>query len=298
MYGAYWVRYYASGGISDTLHAKVGTAKLAEPAPENILTDINVGLPDREAEQYWLVCYKGSKTADVYIGFNIKLLNKGKEIDFDGAYYSGTVDKGIPKKFKYGKKYKTASKSSVVFVNGVTPNYAEKGITSKKQKLQQIGAEAYWTYDGKTYLSYMDKPVVYYKNKYTKKSLGIWGVPFSKNVKVKIQNKKLAFSGSIDTKNPIYKQAKKLIGKYSPSCYGTVQEIKDKVKGGEPVFNLPPNQAKTGDITWEPDHTAIYIGGGKTINGTGSGHKVFLSNHVVRDSAYIRRPIANVFRYR
>jgi uncharacterized repeat protein (TIGR02543 family) len=327
-YRANWVRLYYNKGYSAPLHAKIGTATLAKPAPANILTPVIVdkyipgrdemeeklirvsnghslwAISDAEEEfrdrfgntnitKYWLVGYKGDKTVDIYVEFDIKILNKGKKI-------ANTTYKGTPKKFRYGEKYKTRSKPSVIFKNRSTTNYLENGNAIENTRTKELGFGK--SFDGYTFYTsipiYEDNPNIYYQNAYKEKQFGIWGVPLDVSVQVSIKNKKLSYGGSIDKKNPIYKAAKKKIGKHSPSCSQTVLQVLKESKAGETIFNLPPDQARTGDITLEPDHTAIYIGGGQTINGSITSHKVFLLNGICRDSAYVMRPISNVFRYR
>jgi hypothetical protein len=307
-YGRRWVYGYGNKGLSPDLHAKMGTVTLASPAPANMVVPCRVDKANAGASiiwgdvsHLWFVCFKGKKTADVYGSFNIKVVKStGKKAKVDVRIgdnkLSGIVRLAKPLNFQYGKSYKAAKKVTVAFSSNVTENNLTSGgaIKNNAAKVHELGF---------SYSYYDEQPRIYYNKGRYQKAIEIWGKPFRKSVKVTIKNKKLRFQGKTDKKNPIYKAAKKLIGKYSRSCNQTVDTAyrKSKVNNNpdylQEDFNLPIDKAKTGDQIHEPGHAAIYIGNGKSINGSVTTHKTWIGNAPLRDSAYVSRPYSNLFRY-
>jgi uncharacterized repeat protein (TIGR02543 family) len=341
-YGSNCIYTYAIDGQSDYWNVKVGTATLSGKAPENMV--INLGNYDKynssngrtyknpkDACFYFLICYKGKTTADVYGTFNVKIHTgytnvklpdytyvekNGKTVakKIAGTY---TVKKAKLRKFKYGNSYNAAVNPRIIFANELSNEYDSitggnvdpKKFSAKLTLSKEKAAEGYASgYNGTWNYGYLlwykkageaekfdDNTSMFYSKS---RGIAVSGVPIDKKVKVVVKNKKATFSAKTDKSNKIYKACiKKGAGKYSRSCNDTALEIRSNAKSGYPVLALPSNQALTGDFVYEPGHEGTFLGSGRQFNGSVSLNKTYFGHAPLWDSVRVGRTPYNIFRY-
>jgi uncharacterized repeat protein (TIGR02543 family) len=293
-WGLYVLNHWDGRGYADEQHVKIGTATLAKSSPANIVIPMSTlnyrpsSMNLTYLERAWMVCFKGKKTADVYSVFEMKVMNPGKVVSIDGR----SVQLAKPRSFKRGKSYSAVRPATIRFLNPISRELLKEreltgGYVTIGDRLPRADpATSWWS--------------VYYNNGRVNKSLDVWAPPLYKEVKIQVKNKVQRLKAKTDKKNPIYRAAKKLIGTHSDSCGSTARKALDKSgvnKGGMGfLFNLPLGAAKTGDRINEPDHYSIYIGNGKTINGSVTTHKTFYGKAPLRDAFDLTRPCSNLFR--
>jgi len=295
-WGSYWAATLWDGtGLSDYQDVKIGTATLAEAAKANMVVDLSwwyaTAVHDAvtECDLDWgcekfdpefdqrttLVMFKGSKTADVYGQFTVKVLEPGKTVSTE----LGRFQLGKPMKLDRGKKYRAAEEPALVF---------DPALLSGKS----YQTEVYYT-----------KGTAVREN-WQSVNVAITAPPINRTVAVYVKNEPQTLHAALDSKNPIYKSAKKLVGTPSASCGATVTLALEGsgvagTASGRRGLNLPLGAGRTGDLVPEPGHISIYTGSGaKAIHGDVFSHKTFEQNAPLRNTYYVERPFANLFRYR
>jgi hypothetical protein len=291
-----WGSYYSrqvlvNQGRSAPLDAKIGTARLASPAPANIAVEFtewytglsspldthpsNGSLASEDTEGITLFFFKGSDKADVYGTYRVTALKPGKTVQGEG----GDITLGVPRKFVRNKTYR-ASVNPVLSVSGIAPG---EGLA----KLNSSGEPAAST--------------IYYKDGRYAVKLDLSFPAVHQEVAVRVKNVGQNLNTKRDAKNPIYRAAAKLVGKYSESCgYTQIAALNgSKVnQNGAMFLNVSLDEARTGDMVMEPGHVSIFTGPGATaIQGDVFSHKTFRQDVPLRNGYYAERPYSNVFRY-
>jgi hypothetical protein len=306
----------------ESLDAKVGTAKLEKRAPANMIISYDIFNKDKIEKfrsdgdiyynvlydaSYRIVCYKGSATADIYTSYKMNLYTKGKTVKTDGR----KIILAKSRNFEYGKKYAAVhevgfrehkSKAHIVYTNKdvySTKNPDGKNVVSHTGGVIFMSKECY---DEGDYAEPYDGTVdagIWYGSKYRNVKLTLTAKPIDKAVQIYIKNKKFhGFTKKADTKNRIYKAGKKeMKKKKSNSCDETAYNIYKSAKSGNPTFNFPVNEVRTGDAVLEPGHIGIYAGNGKQFNGSVTSKKTFMSNAPIFACVYISRTPYAFFRY-
>jgi uncharacterized protein YjdB len=278
--GSYWVGnvWRKGAGSSRSLDVKIGTAVLARAAEANMVVDLDSyqckeaftalgssSCADKYASGNTLVLFKGSRVADVYGQFSIKVFGPGKRVkNSDGT----TVQLAKFTKTTRGKKYRATVNPRLAFKNSGTP--------------LEAGQEMY----------------IYHKTDDVLVKLAVTAPSVQRSVKVYVKNTAQKLGGKLDAKHPIYKAAKKLLGTYSHSCDATVAEAYGKAGVSSSSLTVPLSRARTGDSIPEPGHISVYTGpGSMAIHGDVNTHTTFRQNAPIRAAYYAYQPYYNLFRY-
>jgi uncharacterized repeat protein (TIGR02543 family) len=244
---------------------KIGTATLKHAAKQNMVIDQNATIKKRTAadgETLKLICYKGKRTADVYIHYLVKTAKK-----------------------KYGKNY--SYKHTFKYDNKVPSTVDRYGVPMKGNKTFNFNAllASPSSYDRMIFYDKSDTLMA--------KDSKIVAPKISKSYKLTIVNKKQRLTGKLNKKTIPYKKAKSMVGKYSPRCSATADQLWAKISKpdtsrSDGSIYFPISKAKPGDALthYKRDtryaggggHVSIYLGGGQGLHGSLTYHTTRIGN--------------------
>jgi uncharacterized repeat protein (TIGR02543 family) len=280
--------YDKANNGSVSINMKIGTLTLRKASPADLVVSTtnknntynghysNNARSESTSGRCWIVFYKGSKTADVYSQYYVQVHKPGKTVKIDG------VDVTLAKthSFKRGKTYRAQTVRLAFNGKPVSSAYIDSFVSSTRWSILTSDTYREWNRN---------------INKFP--FVDLYGKSIDMNIDVRVKNTKQRLSAKADTKNVYYKAAKKMIGEYSSSCSATAAEVNDRAKVNGGGLFLPLSDAKTGDFTYEPGHVAIYMGSGRTVNGSVTSHKTFWGKAPLRDAWYVEHHWYNLFRY-
>jgi hypothetical protein len=288
----------ATNGMIDPMDVKIGTARLAAPATANMVVPIDlwnnalksfkttgsIGKKIRDGH-LTLVCFKGSRKADLYGKYQLTVQRRGK------AQKAGrrTLTLGVPRHFEYGKKYHAPVSPEIAF-DKVSPGEGLKpavvyNATTKKyvQTVAPLTA-------------------IYYNNGIHPVRLDLSFPKIHRKVSVVVKNTRQSLNTRLNTANPIYQAASKLVGTRSEGCAETVAAAlkASKVNKGHidglTSLRVSLADARTGDVVLDVGHLAILTGpGAMAIHGDVNSHRTFRQKAPLRGAYAVQRPYSNLF---
>jgi uncharacterized repeat protein (TIGR02543 family) len=249
---------------------KIGTATLKRAAKQNMVIDQDATVKKKTAadgETLKLIFYKGKRTADIYIHYLVKT------------------------KKKYGKNY--SYKHIFKYDNSASFTVSSSGVTMKGDKVFNFNA-LLAAPSKSLFFTVADRMIFYNKSDMLMaKDSTIVAPKISKSYTLTVVNKKQRLAGKLDKKTLPYKKANSMVGKYSPSCNATANQLWAKISKPDTSLSddsiyLPISKAKPGDalIHYKRDtryaggggHVSIYLGGGQGLHGSLTYHTTRIGN--------------------
>jgi uncharacterized repeat protein (TIGR02543 family) len=250
---------------------KIGSATLKHAAKQNMVIEQDAAIKKKTAadgETLKLICYKGKRTADVYIHYLVKTAKK-----------------------KYGKKY--SYKHLFNYDNNAPFTVSSSGVTMSGNKVFNFNA-LLAAPSRFLFFTVTDRIIFYDKSDILMaKDSTIVAPNISKSYKLTIVNKKQRLAGKLNKKTLPYKKAKSMVGKYSSSCNATTNQLwakisKPRTSLSDDSIYLPISKAKPGDalIHYKRDtryvggggHVSVYLGGGQALHGSVTYHTTRIGN--------------------
>jgi hypothetical protein len=263
---------------------KIGSATLRNAAKQNMVLSQNATIKKKTeayGETLKLICYKGKRTADVYIHYLVKTAKK-----------------------KYGKKY---SYKRTFRYDGDAPftvdDYSVAMNDSNVFNFNALIAVKYPFVGHPVGTIFYDK-----SNAVIAKDSTITAPKISKSYKLTVVNEEGRLTGALNKKTLPYKKAKSMVGKYSYRCSQTAADLWAKIsKPDTQLYDgsiwLPLDKARPGDVLrhYRRDtryaggggHVSVYLGGGQSLHGsltyhtTRIGNSEILNPYVAQRSYYL-----------